>query len=409
MTKLTRKQSEAPIPKVIKTERDHRRALARVDDLFAAKPGTSEGDELELWLLLIEKYEDENYPVDLPDPIEAIRFRMDQANLKQKDLVPLIGSKSKVSEVLAGKRDLSLTMIRKLVEELGIPADVLLRQKGSLPIAQDFLELGKRFPLAEMIKRGWLDGVVKSLNEARDQLDDVLAKFSEPVGDPTTLEVFNRQMSRCGNAKDDAALVAWQIRVMSVAKQQAKLNYENGTVDESFLREVVHLSFLDDGPKLAQEFLAKNGIHLVVERHLPKTYLDGAAMRLGDSGRLVAMTLRYDRLDNFWFVLLHELAHIALHIDKGVCQAVFDNLDERGTDQIEREADALASDSLIPEGVWRAAKLTAKSSVGDVKSFANHHRVHASIPAGRIRYESGNFKVFARLIGTGQVRQQFEH
>ena len=129
MTRSTRKPSETPMPKVIKTEQDHRRALARVGELFAAKPDTSEGDELELWLLLIEKYEDETFPVELPDPIEAIRFRMDQSNLKQKDLVPLIGSKSKVSEVLAGKRDLSLTMIRKLVDELGIPANVLLRQK----------------------------------------------------------------------------------------------------------------------------------------------------------------------------------------------------------------------------------------------------------------------------------------
>ncbi len=125
-------------------------------------------------------------------------------------------------------------------------------------------------------------------------------------------------------------------------------------------------------------------------------------MRLGDDGRLVAMTLRHDRLDNFWFVLLHELAHIALHIDKGVCQAVFDNLDERGADQIEREADALASDSLIPKSLWRVAKLTAKSSFGDVKSFADHHRIHPAIPAGLIRYESGNFKVFSRLVRTAK-------
>lgn len=259
-----------------------------------------------------------------------------------------------------------------------------------------------------MFKRNWLDGAVKSVKEARDQLDDVLAKFIEPVGDPTSLEVFNRQMSRCDNAQDDAALIAWQIRVMSVAKRRAKLTYESGTVDSSFLREVVRLSFLNDGPKLAKEFLAKNGIHLVVERHLPRTYLDGAAMRLGDDGRLVAMTLRHDRLDNFWFVLLHELCHIALHIDKGVCQAIFDNLDEKGTDKIEREANALASDSLIPKSVWRNAKLTAQSSVGDVKSFAERLRIHPAIPAGRIRYESGNFRVFSRLVGSGHVRQQFE-
>lgn len=125
------------MPKIIKTERDHQHALARVNELFAAAPGTPEGDELELWLLLIEKYEEEKFPIDLPDPVEAIRFRMDQANLKQKDLVPMIGSKSKVSEVLSGKRDLSLTMIRNLVEKLGIPAEVFLRKSETKPIAKD--------------------------------------------------------------------------------------------------------------------------------------------------------------------------------------------------------------------------------------------------------------------------------
>jgi HTH-type transcriptional regulator/antitoxin HigA len=94
-----------------------------------AKPGTAKGDELELLLLLVEKYEEQAFPIDLPDPIAALRFRMEQANLKPKDLVPYIGSKSKVSEVLSGQRPLSLTMIRKLVAGLGIPAEVALRAK----------------------------------------------------------------------------------------------------------------------------------------------------------------------------------------------------------------------------------------------------------------------------------------
>lgn len=117
--------------RIIKTEQDYRRALSRVEELFAATPGAADGDELELWLLLIEKYEEVEFPVALPNPIEAIRFRMEQANLKQKDLIPLLGSKSKVSEVLSGKRPLSLTMIRKLVDELGIPAEVLLQDELS--------------------------------------------------------------------------------------------------------------------------------------------------------------------------------------------------------------------------------------------------------------------------------------
>lgn len=92
-----------------------------------AKPGTPDGDELELLLLLIGTYEDEKFPIDLPDPIEAIRFRMEQKELKQKDLIPIFGSKGKVSEVLNGKRDLSLTMIRRLVSDLGIPAEALIQ------------------------------------------------------------------------------------------------------------------------------------------------------------------------------------------------------------------------------------------------------------------------------------------
>ena len=127
MTKSTRKRSKRFRAKVIKSAEEHQLALARVEEIFMAKPGTPDGDELELLLLLIETYEDEKFPIDLPDPIEAIRFRMEQEELKQKDLIPIFGSKGKVSEVLNGKRDLSLAMIRKLVSDLGIPAEALIQ------------------------------------------------------------------------------------------------------------------------------------------------------------------------------------------------------------------------------------------------------------------------------------------
>jgi len=116
--------------KVIKNDHDHRAALVRIESIFHAAPGTPEGDELELLSLLVERYEDEQFPIDFPDPIEAIRFRMEQQGLKAKDLVPYIGSASKVSEVISGQRNLSLNMIRKLVDGLEIPAEVLLRERG---------------------------------------------------------------------------------------------------------------------------------------------------------------------------------------------------------------------------------------------------------------------------------------
>ena len=118
--------------RVIKNEHDYEAALARIESIFDAAPGTLEGDELELLALLVERYEDEQFPMDLPDPIQAIRFRMEQQGLKAKDLVPYIGSASKVSEVLSGQRNLSLNMIRNLVKSLEIPANVLLREPGDV-------------------------------------------------------------------------------------------------------------------------------------------------------------------------------------------------------------------------------------------------------------------------------------
>lgn len=118
-------------PNVIKSQAEYAAAMARVEEIFDAKPGTPKGEELELLLLLVDSYEEKAFPINLPDPVTAIRFRMDQQNLKAKDLVPFLGSKSKVSEVLHGQRDLSLTMIRKLVIGLGIPAEVLLQPPSS--------------------------------------------------------------------------------------------------------------------------------------------------------------------------------------------------------------------------------------------------------------------------------------
>jgi len=117
-------------PKIIKTEAEYEAVMARIEKIFQATPGTPGGDELELLAMLAEQYEDTAYPIALPDPLAAIRFRMDQAGLRPKDLIPYIGSASKVSEVLAGRRGLSLAMIRNLVVGLGIPAEALLQIPG---------------------------------------------------------------------------------------------------------------------------------------------------------------------------------------------------------------------------------------------------------------------------------------
>ncbi|MCW3167091.1 helix-turn-helix domain-containing protein [Chryseobacterium sp. 09-1422] len=113
--------------KPLKTESDYNDALERLEMIFHAEPDTSEGDELEILGILIEKYENENFPIELPDPIEAIKFRMEQLNYSQNDLAEIIGLKSRASEILNKKRKLSLEMIRKLTEKLHISPEILIQ------------------------------------------------------------------------------------------------------------------------------------------------------------------------------------------------------------------------------------------------------------------------------------------
>jgi len=113
-------------PKVIRNETEYREALQRVDELFEAAPGTPEADELETWAILVDSYEEVHYPVPPPDPVEAIRFAMDQRGLRPVDLAPCLGGRSRVSEVLNGKRSLSISMITALWREFEIPLESLM-------------------------------------------------------------------------------------------------------------------------------------------------------------------------------------------------------------------------------------------------------------------------------------------
>lgn len=112
----------------IRNQKDYNNALARLEEIFEAKKGSKEGDELEILSILIDDYENKNFPVGMPDPIEAIKFRMEQLGMKPKDLAEAVGYKSRASEILSKKRKLSLAMIRKISSRLHIPTDVLIQE-----------------------------------------------------------------------------------------------------------------------------------------------------------------------------------------------------------------------------------------------------------------------------------------
>ncbi len=137
--------------KIIETDAQHEQALAMLGALIDSdpKPGSEEAGDLEVLAVLIESYEDNHFPMDEPDPIEAIKFRMDQMGLSNKDMIPYFGSKARVSEVLNGKRPLGLGMIRKLHKSLGVPADVLLTEPKAHLIEEEYD--WEKFPIKRML------------------------------------------------------------------------------------------------------------------------------------------------------------------------------------------------------------------------------------------------------------------
>ena len=166
-----------------------------------------------------------------------------------------------------------------------------------------------------------------------------------------------------------------------------------------------------DGPVKAREFLALHGISLEYANHLPRTHLDGAALRLADGRPVIGLTIRYDRLDNFWFTLLHELAHVGLHLDSNDGQEGFvDDHSLRGTEKgsIENEADQWAQDALIPPEVWADGAILEDAGPLKVMQMASLAEVSPAVIAGRIRYETGNYRLLSQFVGTGEVRRQFE-
>lgn len=397
--------------KVIKTQRDYDAAIVRLSALMDedVSPGSIEEAELELLALVIESYERSRVPPVAPDPIEAILFRMDQLGLKKVDLVPYIGSLPKVSEVLARKRPLNLAMIRKLHSGLGIPADVLLAQTDDSmdlnePLAYDVA----RFPFKEMFARGYFDGFDGSLREAKDQREELVRRFMRDIDVQSIhLTRLRAPLHQSGSRlMDDYALLTWHVAVLKKARRLKFTSaYVQGSVTDERLRELARLSRFEQGPRLAQEFLADMGIALVLEDHFSKTYLDGAAMVDGDRP-VVALTLRHDRLDNFWFALLHELVHVQRHLGPDN-SFIADNLDDKVHQQTaeEREADDGARNILIPQADWAASGLSAKPSMEAAIALADKLRIHPAIVAGRVRYETGNWRMLSSI--KADVRRLF--
>jgi len=392
--------------KAIKSEQDYDEALELLEILLIQDPviDSEEADQLSILSTLIESYESANFPQDLPDAIEAIKFRMEQQGLRAADLVPYIGSASRVSDVLSGKRSLTINMVRGLEQGLGIPASALLKKTN--PAEDTVFDKWDKKLFKLMQERGYF------FNSTEVNPASILESFFSSPGKTLQLSALLRQSSyRSSPTTDPYALVAWSRKVLNEASKISLRNkYIKGTVDLDFMQSLAKLSVDNQGPVKAQEFLMQKGIVLVIEPPLPKTRLDGAVILNDGETPIIGLTLRLDRLDNFWFTLMHELAHISLHYDDHEIEFFYDELDTiKGMiiDDREKDADALAGEALVPNAKWEVSPARIVPSSLAATSLANELGVNIAIVAGKMRYQSGKWTSLTKIVGNSKVRQFF--
>ncbi|WP_053939698.1 ImmA/IrrE family metallo-endopeptidase [Amantichitinum ursilacus] len=401
--------------KIIKTEAECL-AAGRLLNQMMLENNPADRDRMELLMLVIEDYERKHSPTPVVDPIGAIEFRMEQMGMTQKDLAPYVGGANRASELLARKRPLTLAMIRSLHHSLGIPAFSLLGPAEPLDISRPPKLDYSKFPLAEMQQRG-LFGLPRNTPQRvlREQAEELVTAFLERPGaakaGPTAGPSFLRTAAGQRGVRDldRYALLVWMTQVRRIAQHTDIVRpWQERALTTEWLTELAQLSRFEDGPLRARARLANVGIALVIEPQFRDSRLDGASM-LEQDYAVIGLTLRHDRLDHFWFVLMHELAHLKGHLSQARPE-IADHLDDkmRRADAIEQEADAVAFEALVPQAGWMQSAVRQSHTLADAKTLAQQLNIAVAVVAGRVRRETGNWRLLSGHLGKGTVRSMFD-
>jgi HTH-type transcriptional regulator/antitoxin HigA len=383
--------------KPIRTTSDLSLAKARLSKIIRSNGAGAHDDEIEVLSTLIEQFEEKSISIDAPSPVEAIKFRMKESALSPRHLEPFIGSRARVSEVLTGKRQLSIDMIRSLQQGLGIPYESLisnpLRREGighvSAPIIDRLNELGFKIDL------------------------DQIPAFLSPLVPSTSSSALHRKTrtQRATSKTDQTALLLWQAAVLKKSQSRPRtVAFNPSLLGPPALRAIARLSPKPDGPVRALRHLDELGILSEILPPLPGTFLDGAVMVNPGGNPVIGLTLRHERVDSFWFTLLHELAHLSLHYHQlfGRETVFVDDMEIASGDLYEREADRLARESLIPGSVLSQVNWDEATTQDEIVAVSVRARIHVSIAAGRWQRDHQNYKRFARLIERDTLREMFQ-
>jgi HTH-type transcriptional regulator/antitoxin HigA len=234
---------------------------------------------------------------------------------------------------------------------------------------------------------------------------DLAVAFVREASRGRQMLALHKHHIRAGSKQDEHALLAWKARVLWKARRLDVVRRHRAALDMTVVRRLVDFSQREDGPPNAVALLRQHGVAVVFEEHLPHTHLDGAAMLLDDTVPVIGMTLRYNRLDNFWFVLLHECAHVLLHADRGLRDGFFDDEKAPAQEVVEQEADEYARNALIPSELWKGSFVRFTASSEQVIEFARKNKVGVSVVAGRIQRERDDYTLFPDLVGQGEPKK----
>lgn len=248
---------------------------------------------------------------------------------------------------------------------------------------------------------GWFDKIDPSDENGISQIKRTVAEHVGEYGTPSLL----RTGLNIEDHSEDWLLLSWKAQVTRkalLAMQRSRIRYR--PLNVGWLKDLVKLSVLEDGPLRARELLAEQGIILILEPQISGLKVDGAAFLINDTP-VIGLTLLRDALDNFWFTLLHEIGHIILHYRTGLASGFFDDIESKAADEFEDEADKFASNMLIPEELWAKSPARIAKTAEPIERLAKQLGIAPAIVFGRIRMERRNYAVFSDKIGRGKVRK----
>lgn len=281
------------------------------------------------------------------------------------------------------------------------------------PSRIDSLDL-EQFPVQEAFKRGWFhnhEGICRT-EAFKNWLVDSTGSLAKAT--------LHRKGRSSKFSPDMPSVLTWQARILHLANSEVKKTViPKFMPDERWFESLVAATVEPDGPAKVKKLLLEHGIIFIVERHLPKTYLDGAAMLSHDGVPVVALTLRRNRLDYFWFTLFHELAHVYLHLFTRHHVYFFDRRiltrnrqkdfsEQSESDEIENEADRFAQEKLIESTAWEHCPSRHSATQQNVLTDAQRLNIHPSIIAGRLRNERNDFRILGNLLGQGSLHPHFD-